>query len=144
MPEILLGIYAPEELSTRPVELVPSEPPPRPRREDFVDHRSEPPAAEPAQTFAVVDNDGVETEYATAPEAANELALILADAAKHGIDALEGAWESNEPIMRLGDAAGPVLDAYNALHAKLTKPSSARDAPESSEAGKMRSARVTR
>lgn len=113
--------------------------PARPTRQQFAlppQDYVEPPAAEPAQTFAVVDNDGVETEYATAPEAANELALILADAAKHGIDALEGAWESNEPIMRLGDAAGPVLDAYNALRAKLTKPSSARDAPESSEAGK--------
>jgi recombination protein RecT len=111
--------------------------PARPTRQQFAlppQDYADPPAAEPAQTFAVIDLDGVEIQYATAAEAANEIALILAQAAKRGPEALEGALEQNEPIMRLGDAAASVIEAYNALSADL-KQTSAREASERSQAG---------
>ena len=74
--------------------------PPRPRRENFAlppQEYAEPAIeADPSPTFAVVDLDGVETEYATPEAAEAALIAVLQAAAKRGVKVLRGAWESND------------------------------------------------
>jgi recombination protein RecT len=74
--------------------------PARPRRESFALPPPEyagAPAIEPdAGTYAVVDLDGVETEWETPEEAELALSTVFHEAAKRGVDALRGALESND------------------------------------------------
>lgn len=123
VPEILLGIYAPEDF-TETIDLTPE---PEPRREDFA--RAEP--ADNRPEFAVVDNDGVEHVLRTPQHAAEAIEGVLAEAARSGLDRLDAAWENNQPTVEgLVEEAVSLCEAY-ALHRKaLTSPSAPPPAAE--------------
>lgn len=118
--------------------------PPRPTREQFALPPQEyvDPGPEPAPTYAVVDLDGVETEYDAPKTAGLALIDVLHDAAKQGLTRLVGAWESN--LLREAmpeDVEHRLLAAYRNLHAELTRkaasppPTPAAERPEPVETG---------
>lgn len=154
LPEVLLGMYTPDEIHG---EIIDMEPPPPPRREEFDQPRSptdqelarddpnlcphgwsklhpqpcpdcEAKPASPELSFEVTDLEGeVETHHFIASAEAKLLDLI-AEAAKRSCEAVEGAWESNlETILTLEGAAGPLHDAYReAIEAWKAKSEPAR------------------
>lgn len=95
VPEVLLGIYTPEELGPT-IDLTPG---PEPRREDFLpqpgEQSAEPEEEEESPLYAVIDLDGVEHTFREAGNAEAALIVVLETAAKMGLDRLGGAWESN-------------------------------------------------
>jgi hypothetical protein len=103
VPEILLGIYAPDELMPAQAELVPTgPPPPRPRREDFVDHQAEHVAEDHPddKPFFFTDADGEVHEFADPTEAFERFQVPLWKAAKsRGEDGINGLWESNGALL---------------------------------------------
>ncbi len=120
VPEILLGIYVPEEIDT--IDITPLAEPQReaPRQvADIIDDRPE---------FAVVDNDGVEYVYRAGDKAAEGIAGVLREAAMGGPDRLDGAWENNqatvEQLAREGfaDEAVGLAAQYEAARSELTAP----------------------
>lgn len=84
--------------------------PPRPRREDFIEHADADdadvtPAQEPP--FALVDADGVESLFEQPDEAAVAMDDELREAAKaRGYDGAEGVWESNGALISALRTAG--------------------------------------
>lgn len=103
-------------------------PPPRPRREHFQLPPMEEAAEEESASYAVVDLDGVETLYATTDEASGALADILRDAARRGLAALDGAWESNS-MDAWPEDAGLIAALYRELRAPFIETTS----PEGTE-----------
>jgi hypothetical protein len=123
VPEVLLGIYTPEELGPT-IDLTPIGP--EPQRQDFVEHT---PEAEPEDEppYTVVDLDGVEHGFREAATAEAALIAVLEAAAKMGLERLDGAWETNGKFDR-EDETGPIAHRYRELCEALTKPR--RAAPE--------------
>jgi hypothetical protein len=126
VPEILLGMYAPDEFET--IDMAPG---PEPRREDFV----EPEAIEHDEgpVFSVIDLDGVEHEFGDSTNAAAALIKILGEAAKMDLKRLDGAWESNEgsvALWPLSDEARQELRAgYERLRSLNPAPAPRRASP---------------
>lgn len=90
VPEVLLGIYAPDEMQARTIEMAPE---PEPRREDYITQRE--PEPEPEPQFSVVDWEGVVREFHTVEKAEEALAMVLTESAKRGLDALNAACGDN-------------------------------------------------
>lgn len=111
VPEILLGIYTPEEWESG--EIIDHEPGPRQRVElDEPGAALQVTQALPPE-FPVVDLDGVETVFHSPATAIDGLMIVLRAAHAQGLNRLEGAWESNEAaIEALGQDAGPVMRQF--------------------------------
>lgn len=102
LPDVLLGIYTPDEL-TGAVDITPRQAEPEPPRgRDII----EPPRGnaithqtQESQPFLVVDCDGEEHEYATTNEAFGALEVICEEAARRGSSHLEAALENNAALI---------------------------------------------
>ena len=115
--------------------------PPRPTRGDFIEHDNastpapeEEAAAEPTETFSVIDFDGVETETQDAARAVQMLSEIFAGAAKIGLPALTGTAETNKALLEHLATLGMAdeLRAQYVEHVNALKPSAeaAGEAPD--------------
>lgn len=95
VPEILLGIYAPEDFLGETIDLTPE---PEPQRQDFtrpaLNGRNEPIDERPE--FAVIDNDGVEHTFRVAQHATGAISGVLDEAARQDVARLDAAWENNQ------------------------------------------------
>lgn len=143
VPEILLGIYTPEEARGEIIDVEPQPAPPRPRREDF--DRVEA-AADEAQDvtdlpepYQVCDAVGEVREFVSA-EAASDACIAELTAAK---DQVSVVWDNNAPLIfdlrerghdGLADALGARYAA--ALRARYAALSTApgNEPPETAEA----------
>lgn len=105
VPEILLGIYAPEEMG----EVLDMTPEPEPQRGDYIDHAAAP-EPEP-EMFEVVALDGEVFSFEAPQTALDALATVLAGARRGGAKMLEAARENNEALFAhlLRADAGPAL-----------------------------------
>ena len=120
VPEILLGIYAPEDF-TETIDLTPE---PEPRREDFAI------AAEPADErpeYVVTDNDGELYTYRVADRAVEGIAGVLREAARGGLERLKAAWENNQAtVEQLAyegcEEAAALAQQYEQHRKELTSP----------------------
>lgn len=109
VPEVLLGIYTPEEFTGETIDHAPG---PEPRREDFqpiapsasasvTEAISEDTSSgeDTGASFDLVDLDGVVTAYAAPLDAANALYKLMEQAARFGAERLSGLWEDNQGIV---------------------------------------------
>jgi hypothetical protein len=122
-PEILLGIYTPEETRGEIIDIEARDiSPPRPRPEDFAEHSS--PVETEIQSFPVIDFVGeVHDEYSTEEEAIEALADWIGSA--KSLKALEGIVESNGSM-----AAYPaIIEAYKDRKEALSNPGNRQDRP---------------
>lgn len=95
VPEILLGIYTPDELETIDVTPTPS-PPPRPQRQDFVEHQPEP----DDKPFCFTTEDGDVLEFRSHAVAADEYGVVLDAAARtRGEAGINAVWENGAQLM---------------------------------------------
>lgn len=98
VPEILLGVYTPDEIATQERQYDPNraiDVTPRPTRGDA-------PQAEP-DPFVIALFDGKEQAVADAQEATDCFAALLHETAGRGRDAVDGLWESNTLSAQLRD-----------------------------------------
>lgn len=128
VPEILLGIYAPEEFA----ETIDITPEAEPRREDFISDNRRPEPIDERPEFAVWDNDGVEHALRAGDKAADALAAVFTEAARHNLARLEGAWDNNQAVVEqlaregFPDEAVGLSQQYEGLRKDLTsRPASA-------------------
>ena len=122
VPEILLGIYAPDEfgetidVTPRLGELDGLDDPPRRLSATREPQRPPPNAAAPSETpaeFEITDLDGVVRSFENPAHAATALRVVLQEAARMGIDRLDGAWESNlGTAERLAEHGAPLIGEY--------------------------------
>jgi hypothetical protein len=105
VPEILLGIYAPEDF-TETIDLIPE---PEPRREDFIADAREP----VDERYPVIDNDGVEHAYGAADNAVEGIGGVLREAYRQGLARLDAAWENNQQTVE--QLVGDGFDGATAL-----------------------------
>jgi phage RecT family recombinase len=97
----------------------------------------EPQRPEPAQIeehddaplYAVIDLDGVEHTFREAVNADAALILVLEEAAKMGLERLDGVWDSNVTV----DIAAAINERYRELRAALDPPPKARRSPPARE-----------
>lgn len=123
VPEILLGIYAPDEVGP-PIDLTPE---PEPQRGDFLEDKCQAePEPEPEPQFAVIDTDGVEHLYQTAEGAEKALTLVLNEAATRGSDALAGMWEANTVVEHMPPE---MIGRMSKLHAELRQACASKRIP---------------
>lgn len=109
VPEILLGIYAPEEMG----EIVDMTPEPEPQRGDYIDHAAAQREPEP-EIFAVVALDGELFEFERADNAIDALRTVLTGARRAGRKMLEAAAENNEALIaQLGEAGTELLAEFS-------------------------------
>jgi hypothetical protein len=106
VPEILLGIYAPEEMG----DVIDMEPEtPEPQRSDYHEPEPEP---EP-ELFAVVALDGEVFEFEAGANALDALRTVLTGARRAGAKMLEAAIENNADVMtQLGEAGAMLLAEF--------------------------------
>lgn len=102
LPELLLGIYTPEEwqgatIDVEPTEVVRAPPPPEPPPPG-IGHNGPPPAKEPDPSYYVIDIEGTEHAFQSASAAERAMMAILDDAAGRGLSTLDGVWESNASL----------------------------------------------
>jgi hypothetical protein len=104
VPEILLGIYAPEEMG----DVIDMEPEtPEPQRVDYREPEPEP------ELFAVVALDGEVFEFEAPANAVDALRTVLTGARRAGPKMLEAAIENNAEVMtQLGEAGAMLLAEF--------------------------------
>lgn len=131
VPEVLLGVYTPDEIEAIDNHYGPGrakDVTPRPQRDAAPQGDAALPdaAPRPKVEFELLDGDGVVTTYDDPSSAANALYISLRETAL-GRSALEGLWESNAPLMAdlrkngAGDLADAVLKSYGELLDTVTK-----------------------
>jgi hypothetical protein len=93
VPDILMGIYTPDEFHGQTIEL---EPEPEPRREDFA-----PPEhlRESGRYYDVTDLDGEVHAFTDPHKATAALRVVLSDASRRDAEALDEAWEMNDGLI---------------------------------------------
>lgn len=107
VPEILLGIYAPEDFG----EIIDMTEP-EPQRADYVDGAGAQREPEP-EIFNVVALDGEVFEFEAAQTANDALRTVLAGARRGGRKMLEAAIENNEALFtQLGQAGAELLAEF--------------------------------
>lgn len=93
LPEILLGIYTPDEFQGQTIEL---EPQPEPRRQDFA-----PPEhlRETGRYYDVTDLDGEVHTFSDPHKSVAALRVVLSDASRRDAEALDEVWELNDGLI---------------------------------------------
>ena len=116
LPEVLLGMYTPDEIRGEVIDVTPGPAALRPRPEDYVTPATASPVQhteEPAR-FELTDFVGEVTEYAAAGEARDALLEMIKQA--RSLKALEGLWESNTSSGAVADIAEAIEDGAEPLH----------------------------
>lgn len=107
LPEVLLGMYTPDEITGQVIDVTP---PARPRPEDYGEEPVNDPASEedePPATYEAVDSVGETHEYATEDEAIEALVGWIAEVQR--LSELDALIENNQSL------AGPaIIDAHKA------------------------------
>jgi hypothetical protein len=116
-PEILLGIYTPEETRGEIIDIEARDiSPPRPRPEDFAEHTT--PVETETQSFEIVDFVGEAVEFPTAEQARDALLEMIGKAGS--LSVLETLWTNNiDAIATIGEALDhgrddPLNEAFSA------------------------------
>lgn len=133
VPEILLGIYAPEDLG-EVVDITPDEP--EPQRGDYIDNAQAEPEPEPEPAFVVVALDGELFEFETADGAFAALSTVLTGARRGGVKMLEAAIENNEHLIgQLRNARVEHLDEILTPVSAAEPPARPAEPPASASVG---------
>ncbi len=93
VPEILLGIYTPDEFQGQTIEM---EPQPEPRRQDFVPPRH---LQETGRYYDVCDLDGEVHAFSDPHKAAAALRVVLGEGARRDIEVFDAAWDHNRSML---------------------------------------------
>lgn len=121
LPEVLLGMYTPDEIRGEVIDITPGPPAPRPRPEDYAEtamaaEEEESDEAEQAETsFAVTDQFGETHDAATEEDAIEAMTGWIGEV--QSLRSLEGLMESN-----LTWAPYPlIIEAYKNRKSELSK-----------------------
>jgi len=130
VPEILMGIYAPDEFAGETIDVTPE---PEPRRQDFVQPAEQQQVSEDEEekNYSVIDLDGEMHTFHDPAVAERALNSVLIDAARQGKARLEGSWEDNMSAVVF---APTVSDRYLELLAEIDANERAAQAKAEAEA----------
>jgi hypothetical protein len=119
LPEVLLGMYTPDEIRGEVIDITPGVTEPRPRPEDYAMALARDPEPEQTETqprFEVFDSVGEAHEYETEMEALEALLALIGEA--RSLRSVEGLGESNPTL-----AHYPVIiAAYKDMKEALSNP----------------------
>jgi hypothetical protein len=117
LPEVLLGMYTPDEIRGEVIDITP----PRPRPEDYATEATSAEQTEAPASFDVIDFAGEMREYETEIEAMEALVGLIGDA--RSLRSLEGLIESNPTLAQYP----AVIEAFKEQKETFKDPGNGQD-----------------